>query len=102
MLSLFKNPAFQGLLALLALLLAVLAYCHPVSEKKTFTKDFIVCVDEYEDGCGPHDKYIYCYQDPESEVKKSCQRYRLTNTRSGPGHKCGYTWYTYACTNDVP
>jgi hypothetical protein len=70
--------------------------------EKTITSEFVVCSGEYERDCPAHNVYIYCYEDPGKEAQKACKRFSLKTTQSKGGHKCGYTWTTYLCTNDAP
>jgi hypothetical protein len=81
--------------------IGALAYVWKFSEN-TITSEFIVCSGEYERECPAHNVYIYCYVDPETEVRKACKRYSVKTTQTKPGNKCGYSWTTFLCTNDAP
>lgn len=68
----------------------------------TVTSEYAVCSGEYERECQPHNAYVYCYVDPNPVAAGACTRYRIKNTQSKPGNKCGYTTTVYLCTNVVP
>jgi hypothetical protein len=102
-----QHPGTQGLIALLALLLGLVAYLYPrepKKEKQISVTDYVVCLTEYERDCGPHDAYIYCAVDPNAEAAKACKRgYSLKGApQSKPGTKCGVNTFTYLCSNEAP
>lgn len=74
----------------------------PPPPKPEITSEFVVCSGEYERNCPAHHAYIYCYVDPATEAAKSCKRYSVKTSQSKGGNKCGYTWTTFICVNEVP
>ena len=74
----------------------------PPPPKPEITSEFVVCEGEYERNCPPHQAYVYCYVDPKTEAAKSCKRYSVKTSQSKGGNKCGYTWTTFICVNEVP
>jgi hypothetical protein len=102
-----KNPATQGLIAILGLLLALVAYLYPHEAKQgkpIVVTDYVVCMSEYERDCGQHNAYIYCRVDPATEAAKACKAgYRIKGTPQSKGAgNCGANTYTYLCSNEAP
>jgi hypothetical protein len=102
-----QHPGTQGLIAILGLLVALVAYLYPrepKKEKQIVVTDYVVCMSEYERDCGVHNAYIYCAVDPATEAAKACKAgYRPKGTPQSKGAgKCGANTYTYICSNEAP
>ena len=65
-----------------------------------------LCQGEYENACGPHDGYQYCYEDPNKWAASTCQTLGgkalgVARVSSRGGNKCGYDLFTVVCSIPV-